>query len=65
MAKSLAKLSEGRTTLTIAHRLSTIRNSDLILLLENGEIAERGTHEELMALDGNYAGMYRTQTKIG
>lgn len=63
--RAMLKMCENRTSVIIAHRLSTIRNSDLILLLENGEIAERGTHEELMALDGNYAGMYRTQTKIG
>lgn len=45
---------EGRTTFVIAHRLSTVRNSDLILVMENGEIIERGTHDELLELKGKY-----------
>lgn len=48
------KLMEGRTTFVIAHRLSTVRNSDLILVMENGEIIERGTHDELLELKGKY-----------
>lgn len=60
--RALLKLCENRTSIIIAHRLSTIRDSDLILLLENGEIAEQGTHKELLSLNGKYASMYRTQT---
>ena len=59
--KAMLTITEGRTSFIIAHRLSTIRDSDLILLMENGQIAERGTHEELMAQNGRYAQMYRTQ----
>lgn len=58
---AMLKLSESRTSFIIAHRLSTIKDSDLIILLENGCIAEQGNHEELMALNGKYAAMYRTQ----
>lgn len=60
--KAMLELTQGRTSIIIAHRLSTIRDSDMILLMENGQIAEKGNHEELMALNGKYAKMYRTQT---
>ena len=60
---SLALLSAGRTTLVVAHRLSTVKNADEILVVTNGEITERGSHEELVAQGGLYAELYRYQFK--
>ena len=59
--KAMAQLMHGRTTFVIAHRLSTIRNADLILMMEHGRIVEKGTHEELLAANGRYADLYRSQ----
>ncbi len=59
--KAMLKLTEGRTSFIIAHRLSTIRDSDLIILICDGKIAEKGSHEELMELNGQYTEMYRIQ----
>jgi ATP-binding cassette subfamily B protein len=56
--KGMDALMENRTTFVIAHRLSTIRNSDAIMVLENGEIIERGTHEELLGLKQRYYELY-------
>ncbi len=56
---ALEKLMKGRTTIAIAHRLSTLRNADYLVVIEQGEVAEAGTHEELMELNGIYAGLVR------
>ncbi|WP_436927517.1 ABC transporter ATP-binding protein [Halosimplex amylolyticum] len=59
--QSLEKLTEDRTTFSIAHRLSTVRDADRILVLEDGEIVERGTHDELLEHRGLYANLWRVQ----
>ncbi|MDR0921875.1 MAG: ABC transporter ATP-binding protein/permease [Lactobacillales bacterium] len=60
--EGLANMRQGRTTIAIAHRLSTIRDANLILVLDNGEIVERGTHEELIEKGGYYSEMYHLQS---
>jgi ABC-type multidrug transport system fused ATPase/permease subunit len=62
--EGLAALMNGRTTFVIAHRLSTIRSADQILVLENGEIVERGTHSELIAYRGRYFDLYTRQAGV-
>jgi ABC-type multidrug transport system fused ATPase/permease subunit len=59
--QALETAMKGRTTFIIAQRLSTIKNADRIVVLNNGEIAELGTHEELMSKDGIYKRIYETQ----
>ncbi|MGL5829125.1 MAG: ABC transporter ATP-binding protein, partial [Angustibacter sp.] len=59
--RALASALAGRTALVIAHRLATVRDADQILVMDGGGIAERGTHEELLARAGIYADLYRTQ----
>lgn len=61
--ESILKDSAGKTVLFISHRLSSVRNADMILMLENGEIIERGTHQQLMAQKGKYADMYSKQAR--
>ena len=60
---ALSKLAKGRTTLVVAHRLSTVKNADEILVLTDGKITERGTHEQLVKSGGLYAELYRYQFK--
>ncbi len=62
--KSLAELTRGRTTFVIAHRLSTIRKANQILVIENGRIAEQGTHHELISKEGRYYNLFTYQARI-
>jgi subfamily B ATP-binding cassette protein MsbA len=59
--EALERLMEGRTVITIAHRLSTLRNADKIIVIKDGVVAEDGSHQELLALDGVYAELHRIQ----
>ena len=59
--EAMDRLSKGKTSFVIAHRLSTIRNSDLILVMKDGNIIEQGTHDELMAMNGFYTSLYNSQ----
>ena len=62
LQRSISKISQNRTTIIVAHRLSTIRHSDRILVLENGNLIEQGTHENLLSLNGKYASLWSVQT---
>ena len=62
--KAMKNLMKGRTVFVIAHRLSTIRDSSVILMLENGQVLERGTHAELLAQNGAYARLYNSQFEL-
>lgn len=62
LQRSLAKISAGRTTLIIAHRLSTIRHADRIIVLDQGQVVEDGTHNELVETGGHYAALWKVQT---
>lgn len=63
--QALNRAVEGRTSICIAHRLSTIMDSDVILVLENGTIGDRGTHHDLLNKSGLYARLWQTQNKSG
>ena len=62
LQRSIAKISQNRTTIIVAHRLSTIRRADRIIVLENGDLKEQGTHEELLRFNGKYASLWSVQT---
>ncbi len=62
--EALAAALHGRTSLVIAHRLSTVRSADQILVIEDGVIVERGTHEELLTAGGRYAQLHHTQFAV-
>ncbi|HAN43761.1 MAG TPA: sugar ABC transporter ATP-binding protein, partial [Ruminococcaceae bacterium] len=59
--KAMARLMQGKTSFVIAHRLSTIKDADLILVMQNGEVAEQGTHEQLLAKGGFYSRLFNSQ----
>ena len=59
--KAMDELMKNRTSFVIAHRLSTIKNADLILVMKDGDVIEKGNHEELMAAGGFYANLYNSQ----
>jgi subfamily B ATP-binding cassette protein MsbA len=63
--EALARLRQGRTTLVIAHRLATVRDADRIVVMDAGRAVEQGNHQELMAADGLYARLVRTQAFAG
>ena len=62
--KAMSVLRQGRTSFVIAHRLSTIRDADIILVIKDGDIVEQGKHEELLAAQGFYASLYKSQFEI-
>lgn len=63
--RNIAKICKGRTTVMICHRLSTAQHADAIIVLEGGSIIERGSHDELLQRNGQYADMWRIQINAG
>ena len=65
MQQALATLRHGRTTIVVAHRLSTVRDADLVVVMAEGGAVEQGSHAELLARDGLYARLVRSQSLLG
>jgi len=63
--ENMAKFSKGKTVVVVAHRLSTVKNADQIVVLEKGEIVERGNHEELIGKKGKYYQLVKNQLELG
>jgi ABC-type multidrug transport system fused ATPase/permease subunit len=61
MLDAVSRVMEGKTSITIAHRLATVRRADVIFVLAHGTVAEHGTHDELVARGGLYAGLFHAQ----
>jgi ATP-binding cassette subfamily B protein len=61
ISDAFGRLMTGRTTFIVAHRLSTVKNADEILVMKDGKVVERGTHESLLALNGEYSALYKGQ----
>ena len=63
--ENLASFSKGKTVIVVAHRLSTVKNADQIIVLDKGEIVEKGKHDELIKLKGNYYNLVKDQLELG
>ena len=63
--ENMSEFSKGKTVLVVAHRLSTVKNADQIIVLENGKVAERGKHDELVAGKGKYYELVKNQLELG
>jgi ATP-binding cassette subfamily B protein len=65
IVSNLNKITQNKTVIVVAHRLSTVKNADKIIVLEQGEIIEEGTHKELVAMQGSYFNLIKNQLELG